>query len=703
MLWFHNIKTSRKISIIVLFALIGVALIAGLALEELQAQFLEGHKIAVKQVADAAYALVSRYQQDAQSGKMTEGDAQQAALSDLRAMRYGDGDYLWVNDMAPVMLMHPVKPELNGKPIGDIKTPSGAYLFRDMVAVVQRSGGDFYSYVWPKPGFSEPVRKISYVRGFTPWGWVIGTGVYIDDVDAEFHGAALRFGGLALLIAALVIGLSLMIARELVRPLRELTDNMGKMADGDLAVPIVYVERLEEVGAMSRALSVFRDAMAHARDVMQAQVHDHAQRERLAKAQAETVEKFNRELAEIVESLVLAAVKLEVNAHVLNEVAEDTGHQAAAVAAASEQASANVQTVAAASEELAASSREIANQVARASNVAQSAATEAGNTDQLVAGLADAASQIGDVVKLINDIASQTNLLALNATIEAARAGDAGKGFAVVANEVKHLASQTARATDEISSQIQAVQDKTRMAVSAIRDIAATIHQMDEISSAIAAAVEQQGAATQEITRNIQEAHSGTAEVSRNVVAVSDGARRNLAGSNDVLGAARNLNQQAFDIRSLADDFFLNLQSDDAALVWGPTWITGQKVIDADHKMLVQYVNELQQAKESGSAHQVAMDVLEKLVNYTRDHFAREEVIWSEGGLPSLDSHKGVHADLVSKVMQFQRDFQSGKATLTDDLITFLRGWLIDHVFKTDKVAVMEINRIAVAQKAKAG
>jgi methyl-accepting chemotaxis protein len=403
------------------------------------------------------------------------------------------------------------------------------------------------------------------------------------------------------------------------------------------------------------------------------------------------VEDFNGKMVEMIDTVINSARTLKDNAQTMSQVSEQTGQQTSAVAAASEQAAANVQTVAAAAEELAASSREIAAQVGRASGVSQDAAREASATQHLVRGLADAASKIGDVVKLINDIASQTNLLALNATIEAARAGDAGKGFAVVANEVKSLANQTGKATEEIAGQIAAVQQQTNEAVAAISGIATTIQQMDEISGAIAAAVEEQGAATQEITRNIQEAHSGTAEVARNIVGVSNGARAGSSTANEVLSAANNLSRHADSMRAVADDFLIRLQSGGATLEWGPGWITGHPVIDADHKMLVQYVNELNQAMLDGAGRDVAAGVLGKLVQYTVDHFAREEAIWAKGGLKSLDDHKRFHVDLVGKVGKFQQDFAAGKATLTTDLMSFLREWLVHHVFKTDKACVKEI------------
>jgi methyl-accepting chemotaxis protein len=213
----------------------------------------------------------------------------------------------------------------------------------------------------------------------------------------------------------------------------------------------------------------------------------------------------------------------------------------------------------------------------------------------------------------------------------------------------------------------------------------------------IASAVEQQGAATQEISRNIQAANTCTGEVARNVTGVSEDARQTSTMAESVFNAAQDLARQAESMRAVADNFLVRLQSGGATLEWGPAWFTFHPVIDADHKMLVQYVNELNQAMLEGKGHDVATDVLAKLVDYTRDHFAREEVIWREGGLASLNQHEQTHSALIIKVRQFQRDFAEGKATLTTELMSFLREWLINHVFKTDKIAVKEIKARANA------
>jgi methyl-accepting chemotaxis protein len=270
---------------------------------------------------------------------------------------------------------------------------------------------------------------------------------------------------------------------------------------------------------------------------------------------------FENEVHSMVEIVASAATELLSTSQAMASTAEATSHQASLVANAAESAASNVQTVAAAAEELHASIGEISRQVAESTRISQEAVEEANRTNTLVNGLAQAADKIGEVVKLINDIASQTNLLALNATIEAARAGDAGKGFAVVANEVKNLASQTARATDEISTQISNVQSATKDAVSAIQGIGETISHINEIASTIAVAVEEQGSATQEIARNVQGASAGTSEVTGNIHNVTEASTETGHAASEVLVASRELSAQAEKLRAKVDGFLSDIRA----------------------------------------------------------------------------------------------------------------------------------------------
>jgi methyl-accepting chemotaxis protein len=345
----------------------------------------------------------------------------------------------------------------------------------------------------------------------------------------------------------LLLGLLMAIVRGTAsRPLVALSGTMGRIAEGELDIAITGTGRGDEIGAMARALETFRANAERVRalEEQQARTREDLEAERRA-AMDQLAESFTRSVQGIVQNVGAAARQLEQNAGAMQGTAEEGRGRSSVVASASQEASGNVQTVAASAEELTASIEEIARQVSEASTIAGEATGQAAGARTLVTELAATAQKIGAVVSLINDIASQTNLLALNATIEAARAGEAGKGFAVVASEVKSLATQTARATDEIAHQINAVQGATKEVVGAITHIDETISRINGISSAVAAAVQEQGAATREIARNVETAARGTEEVTANIGSVSESAVRTGEVAGQILAAAGALSRQA--------------------------------------------------------------------------------------------------------------------------------------------------------------
>jgi methyl-accepting chemotaxis protein len=392
---------------------------------------------------------------------------------------------------------------------------------------------------------------------------------------------------IALAIGALVFGLliAFLIARGIVKPISGLTGGMKELADGNFDVVLPGLDRKDEVGEMAQAVETFKikaaDKARHEAEERQAEDMRKSEEKRLAdeseaerqrasetKAAAERraamhklAGDFEKAVGGIVGTVSSAATELEAAAGTLTKTADTTQQLAGTVASASEQASANVQSVAGATEQLTGSVNEISRQVAQSTAIANEAVQQAQATDARINALSHAAARIGDVVKLITAIAEQTNLLALNATIEAARAGEAGKGFAVVAQEVKALASQTAKATDEIAGQISGMQNETTAAVVAIKEIGGTIGRISEIASTIAAAVEEQGAATNEIARNIQQAAKGTSLVATNIVTVNQGAGETGSASSQVLSSAQQLAGESNRLKLEVDKFLATVRA----------------------------------------------------------------------------------------------------------------------------------------------
>jgi methyl-accepting chemotaxis protein len=368
-------------------------------------------------------------------------------------------------------------------------------------------------------------------------------------------GLALGATGAALLLGGFVGH------RQIARPLQLVTAAIQKLAAGDYRLPQVKQSR-DEVGEIWQSMGVFAGAMAEAERLREAQADTEKQIAIQRKAEMNGLaEQFESSVGGLVQHLSAAAQQMESTARSMAATAEQTNQQSNAVAAASEETSANVQAVAAATEELAASAGEIGQQISHTSNVAAKAVENTRRTNDRVQTLAQGAQKIGDVVALINTIAGQTNLLALNATIEAARAGEAGRGFAVVAAEVKELANQTAKATEEIATQIGHIQEATSDAVTAIRDIGATIEEVHHVAVSVAAAAEEQQAAAQEIARNVQEAAHGTSEVTGNIVQVQQAATDAGSAAAQVLSAAGELSRNSAALTREVDAFLQSVRA----------------------------------------------------------------------------------------------------------------------------------------------
>ena len=365
--------------------------------------------------------------------------------------------------------------------------------------------------------------------------------------------------GAIVLTAILIVGV--LLSRGLSGPIAGMTSYMTLLADGDTETDVPARERADEIGEMAAAVQVFKDNKIEAERLEAERLADQRAKQERAENIANRTRQFDDVVSDALKSVDVASKQMDTSAQTMSSAAEETNIQSSTVAAAAEQAAINVQTVAAAAEELSSSISEISRQVTRSRDITANAVTEAERANDMVHGLDQAAGRIGEVVQLINDIAEQTNLLALNATIEAARAGDSGKGFAVVAAEVKNLANQTSRATEEIGEQVSSVQSATMEAVQVIKDVASTVEQINLIARDITDAVEQQNVATSEIASSVEQVAAGTNDVSSNITGVTQAASQTGQVAEDVLSAASQLSSQSASLRSEVDGFLADIRA----------------------------------------------------------------------------------------------------------------------------------------------
>jgi methyl-accepting chemotaxis protein len=556
----NNLRITPKLGILVGVTLLGLCLAGVLAGYMMQREMINARMDQLKAVVEMGRNTAVVLQKQVDAGQMTKEAAIAEFSRRVEAMTYDKGNgYLFVYTMEGIVV---VLPEFK---VGSDRLNvlvNGRAIARELRDGVAAKGEVQLSYEFKKPGHDELSRKMSYGLAIPGWNMLIASGIYLDDLDDKLIPIMVTLGLAMLAIGAVAGTIAWMIGRSISRPLGQLGARMRTLADGALDGAIPGIGRGDEIGAMAATVQVFKDNAVRVRGLEQieAEAQSRVAAERRA-AMENLANDFERSVNSIVRSVATAAAGMQTTAQSMTATASDASARAATVGAASERSSNNVDTVAASAEELSGSVAEISRQVTQSREIASKAVGDAERTNATVKMLSSGAEKIGEVVQLIHSIAAQTNLLALNATIEAARAGDSGRGFAVVASEVKALASQTAKATEEISSQVAAMQASTSDAVVSIGAITGTIAQMSEITVSISTAIEQQGAATKEIARNIQSVAAGSNEISAHIGGVSTAAAATGTAASDVLSNARELDKQSGMLRTAVDEFLTKVRA----------------------------------------------------------------------------------------------------------------------------------------------